>query len=76
MRSRAGSWSLAFVFVLSVLMIAGSSGPGFLALAQSDGTPAAEEPAPAKPARRASTKKKAADEDEKPAARKRTRKPA
>jgi len=40
------------------------------------GKPAAEEPAPAKPARRSSTKKKAADEDEKPAARKRTRKPA
>ncbi len=46
MRSRAGSWSLAFVLVLSVLMIAGSSGPGFLALAQSDGTPAVEEPVP------------------------------
>src|SRR4051795_1410561 len=30
------------------------------------GKPATEEPAPAKPARRASTKKKAADEDEKP----------
>jgi DNA end-binding protein Ku len=36
---------------------------------------AAEEPAPAKPARR-SSKKKASDEEEKPAARKRTRKPA
>jgi len=35
----------------------------------------AEEPAPAKPARRSSTKKKA-DDDDKPAARKRTRKPA
>jgi DNA end-binding protein Ku len=40
------------------------------------GGAAPEEPAPAKPARRSSTKKKAADEDEKPAARKRTRKPA
>ncbi len=46
MRSRAGSWSFAFVLVLSVLMIAGSSGPGSLALAQSDGTPAVEQPVP------------------------------
>ena len=46
MRSRVGSWSLAFILVLSILMIAGSSGPGFLALAQSDGTPAVEEPVP------------------------------
>jgi DNA end-binding protein Ku len=38
------------------------------------GEAAAEEPAPAKPARRSSTKKKA--DDDKPAARKRTRKPA
>src|SRR5690349_8040779 len=42
------------------------------------GKPAADEPAPEKkaPARRSTAKKKAADEDEKPAARKRTRKPA
>ena len=45
MRSRAGSWSLAFVLVLSVMVIAGSSGSGFLALAQSEGTPAVEAPA-------------------------------
>ncbi len=45
MRSRAGSWSLGLVLFLCVALIATGSGPGFLALAQSDGTPVIEEPA-------------------------------